>query len=192
MRNEQNIQYPSNYLQIEQATKQSGFNMASDVLTGCLLRTLASSKPAANFLELGTGTGLSTAWILDGMDVRSSLLSVDNNPVFLEICHTFLGSDTRLRLECMDGEEWIMHHLTQKFDFIFADTWPGKYFLLDEVLTMLNPGGIYLIDDMLPQPNWPDGHEDKARNLVTALEHRTDLVLTKQSWSTGILICVKK
>lgn len=166
--------------------------MASDVLTGSLLRTLASSKPVGNFLELGTGTGLSTAWILDGMDGHSSLLSVDNNPVFLEICNKFLGSDTRLRLELMNGEEWINRNLTKKFDFIFADTWPGKYLLLDEVLNMLNPGGIYVIDDMLPQPNWPEGHEAKAGNLVTELERRTDLVLTKQSWSTGIILCVKK
>ena len=59
---------PPFYAEINQATQTAGFTMASDVLTCSLLRTLAASKPAGRFLELGTGTGLSTAWILDGMD----------------------------------------------------------------------------------------------------------------------------
>ena len=80
----------------------------------------------------------------------------------------------------------------KKFDYIFADTWHGKYLLLDEVLSMLNKGGLYIIDDMLPQPNWPDGHHEKAINLVTVLEKRSDLILTKQNWATGIIIAVKK
>jgi len=26
---------------------------------------------------------------------------------------------------------------------------------------MLSIGGIYIIDDLLPQDNWPEGHEEK-------------------------------
>ena len=47
--------------------------MPSDPLTCTLLRTLAASKPGGQFLELGSGTGLSTAWLLDGMDARATL-----------------------------------------------------------------------------------------------------------------------
>jgi predicted O-methyltransferase YrrM len=54
---------------------------------------IAASKPAGKFLELGTGTGLSTAWILDGMDNNSSLISIDNDHNFLEIAQRFLGND---------------------------------------------------------------------------------------------------
>ena len=57
---------------------------------------------------------------------------------------------------------------------------------------MLNKGGLYIIDDMLPQPNWPDGHREKAISLVTYLETRKDLIITKQVWATGIIIAVKK
>ena len=70
-------EFPKAYYTINEATKISGFTMASDVLTCSLLRTLASSKPGGKFLELGTGTGLSTSWILDGMDERSTLTSID-------------------------------------------------------------------------------------------------------------------
>ncbi|HEX8677564.1 MAG TPA: class I SAM-dependent methyltransferase [Segetibacter sp.] len=137
-----------------------------------MLRTLAASKLSGKFLELGTGTGLSTAWILDGMDNNSSLVSIDNDPGFLEIARRYLGNDKRLSLISSEGGEWIHDNKNQKFDYIFADTWPGKYLLLDEVLSMLNKGGLYIIDDMLPQPNWPEGHHDKAINLINYLEIR--------------------
>jgi len=184
--------YPKAYVQIDEATRSSGFTMASDVLTCSLLRTLVVSKPGGRFLELGTGTGLSTSWILDGMDAGAQLISVDNDENFLNIARQFLGADKRLTLVCTDGADWVNENKDKKFDYIFADTWHGKYLLLDEVLSMLNKGGLYIIDDMLPQPNWPDGHHEKAINLVGELEERNDLVLTKQNWATGIIIAVKK
>ena len=180
------------YSNIDKATKLSGFTMASDVLTCSLLRTLASSKPAGKFLELGTGTGLSTSWILDGMDDDSTLTSIDNDSQFLEIAQSFLGNDKRLKLICTDGGEWVEENRDQKYDYIFADTWHGKYLLLDHVLSMLKKGGLYIIDDMLPQPNWPEGHQEKAINLVSLLEKRDDLSLTKQVWASGIIVAVKK
>lgn len=185
-------QLPKTYIEIDEATRISGFTMASDVLICSLLRTLAASKPSGKFLELGTGTGLSTSWILDGMDYDSSLISIDNEPKFLEIAKKFLGYDKRLNLLSTDGGKWIENNKHQKFDYIFADTWHGKYLLLDEVLSMLNKGGLYIIDDMLPQPNWPDGHQEKAIKLINYLETREDLLLAKQIWATGIIIAVKK
>ena len=183
---------PPFYAEINQATQTAGFTMASDVLTCSLLRTLAASKPAGRFLELGTGTGLSTAWIRDGMDDASSLVSIDNAKEFLAIARNFLHGDKRLQLVETDGEEWITNNKAQKFDYIFADTWHGKYFLLDEVLSMLNKGGLYIIDDMLHQPNWPEGHDEKVSKLIDDLEKRKDLVLTKQNWATGIIVATKR
>jgi predicted O-methyltransferase YrrM len=185
-------QLPANYRLIDEQTKAAGFTMASDILTCSLLRTLAATKLRGNFLELGTGTGLSTAWILDGMDMDSQLTSIDNDALFLQIARTNLGSDSRLNLVLAEGDEWVMQNTEKRFDYIFADTWHGKYLLLDEVLAMLNKGGLYIIDDMVQQPNWPDGHDVKARQLVEALEAQPDLLLTKQLWATGILIAVKK
>lgn len=187
-----NQDIPIEYLNIDKATKENGFTMPSDILTCSLLKSLATSKPSGKFLELGTGTGLSTSWILDGMDRSSSLISIDNDGTLLEIANRFLGGDDRLNLVLSDGEVWVNNNLGAKFDYIFADTWHGKYLLLEEVLEMLNKGGLYIVDDMLPQSNWPEGHQEKALNFVKYLESRSDLNLTKQNWSTGIIIAVKK
>lgn len=192
MTEEINQSFPKAYAAIDTLTKSSGFTMASDPLTCSLLRTLAASKPAGKFLELGTGTGLSTSWILDGMDKDSTLVSIDNDPQFLEIAKKELEQDNRLELVLTDGAQWVEENAGQRYDYIFADTWHGKYLLLNEVLAMLKKGGLYIIDDMLPQPNWPDGHHEKALSLVATLEAKKDLLLTKQSWATGIIVAVKK
>ena len=61
-----------------------------------------------------------------------------------------------------------------------------------EVLGMIKPEGFYMVDDMLPQPNGPERHQEKALRFVAHLECRRDLVLTKQHRSTGIIVAVKK
>lgn len=192
MTNEINQPLPTTYQDIDKATKENGFTMPSDMFTCALLRTLAASKPAGKFLEMGTGTGLSTSWILDGMDSEATLVSFDFDETVLLIARQFLGQDTRLQLVLSDGESWVKSNLGQRFDYIFADTWHGKYLLLDETLNMVNKGGFYIVDDMLPQPNWPEGHAEKATNFVKYLESRSDFVVTKQDWATGLIIAVKK
>ena len=184
--------YPLAYTAIKEATEARGFDMPSEVLTCSLLKTLAATKPGGKFLELGTGTGLATTWILDGMDSESTLISIDNDAELLAIAKENLGVDKRLQLICTDGADWIKQNAGKKFSFIFADTWPGKYLLLNEVLDMVEIGGIYIIDDMLPQQNWPSGHAEKANQLIADLDSREDITLTKMGWATGIVIITKK
>jgi len=185
-------QYPAAYEAIKTASERSGFTMASEVLTCSLLKTLAASKPGSKFLELGTGTGLATSWILDGMDEASTLISIDNDLDILNIAKENIGVDKRLKLICTDGADWIKQNAKQKFSFVFADAWPGKFQLLDEVLDMIETGGIYIIDDILPQQNWPDGHAVKVTELLAYLDSRSELVLTKLGWASGIVICIKR
>jgi predicted O-methyltransferase YrrM len=165
--------------------------MASDLQTGSLLKTLVASKTAGRFLELGTGTGLATAWIAAGMDENSSLVSIDNNDLLLDVAKKHVNNK-RIEFVLADGYEWILNYKGQKFDLIFADAMPGKYDLFDETIGLVNKSGFYIIDDMLPQPNWPSGHDERVNNFINKLEKRTDLLITKLNWSTGIIIAVKK
>lgn len=176
---------------IEKGTKDSGFTMPSERKTGALLRSLTASKPGGHLLELGTGTGLSTAWILSGMSSEAKLDSVDNDEEVLEIARKNLDDDLRVTFHLADGAEYIDHANPNSFDLIFADAWPGKYNLLDETLTLLKIGGFYVIHDMSPQPNWPDGHADKAHKLLEKLNLKENLTVFRLEWATGIVICSK-
>ena len=79
-----------------------------------------------------------------------------------------------------------------RYDLIFADTWPGKYRLLEKTLTHLARGGLYIVDDMLPQPNWPPGHAASVRSLYDSLRARADLAITELDWSTGLILAAKR
>lgn len=178
---------------LEEETAKIGFGMAGERSVGALLRTLVRSKGKGRFLELGTGTGLSTAWILDGMSADSTLISLDNDPALLEVAKKHLGADSRLDILCEDGDQFVLD-LAKKgaeFDLIFADTWPGKYRHIEETLGLLSRNGLYIIDDMLPQPNWPDDHPPRVKDLLDFLDARPDLFLTRLEWSSGVVIAAR-
>ena len=181
---------PVQYESIAEATKAIEFNIASDMQTGSLLRTLVASKPAGRILELGTGTGLATSWIIAGMDNGARLITIENNELLLDIARKALH-DTRVEFVLSDGYAWIQNYSGEKFDLIFADAMPGKYDLFEETIRLVKERGFYVIDDMLPQPNWPIGHADKVEGFIEELEQRKDIILTKLNWSTGIIIVTK-
>ena len=181
---------PMQYKKIARASKKLQFNMASDLYTGSLLKTLVASKPSGRILELGTGSGLATSWILSGMSKNTKLVTVDNNDILLDIAKESLA-DPRIKFVLADGYEWIKNYKGEKFDLVFADAIPGKYDLFEETLALINVSGFYIIDDMLPQPNWPAGHAERVASFINFLEGRKDVILTKLNWSTGIIIAVK-
>ncbi|MGH9835343.1 MAG: O-methyltransferase [Blastocatellia bacterium] len=191
MNETENPKLPPQLPQLLSETSRLNFTMASDLLTGCLLRTLAATKPAGNLLELGTGTGVATAWMLDGMDKQAHLVTIEKDEATLAVAQKLLGDDPRVVFVHADGGDWLSRAESNQFDLIFADSWPGKYTHLDEALRLLKRGGLYVIDDMLPQPNWPDDHAPRADELITVLDGRDDLVITKLNWSTGIIIATK-
>lgn len=181
---------PAQYDSILAATRKLSFDMASDLQTGALLSTLVASKPGAKILELGTGSGLSTSWILQGMNSTAQLTTIDNNALLHEVATQHLV-DPRANFVLADGYDWLKEYNGESFDFIFADAMPGKYELFEEAFSLLKEGGIYFIDDMLPQPNWPEGHADRVESFIDMLDQRSDLTLTKMNWSTGLIIIVK-
>jgi len=188
MNDSQILDIPEIYPAIEAKSKEIGFTMPSDKYIGTLLKTLMVSKPGGNFLELGTGIGLSLSWMVDGMDEYAKLTTVDNDFSLCEIAQGYFGKDHRVDIVCKEGSEWIKSYQGEPFDLIFADAWPGKYSELEETLSLVKAGGFYVIDDMQAQPNWPEGHQENVDKLVSYLESRPDFSICKMNWSTGVIV----
>jgi predicted O-methyltransferase YrrM len=176
---------------ILERTKALAFPMPSEPRTGAMLRVLAASKPSGRLLELGTGTGLSTAWLLDGMDRAAHLISVDLDPGPQAVAREILGGDRRLEFVTGDAGAFVRGHESSTFDLIFADAMPGKYELLDETLALLRVGGLYVIDDMLPQESWPEGHAEKVPRLIADLAARAEFRIVSLAWSSGLIIVAR-
>lgn len=189
-----NLNPPPVLEELLQEAASLGFTMASEPLTGSLLRALAASKPAGELLELGTGVGMGTAWLLAGMDAEAHLVTVDRNEKNMAIARRVLGSDPRVEFQLVDGLAFInaCHEQRRTFDLIFADTTPGKFKAVAETLALLKKGGLYVIDDLHPQPDWSAEHLPKVEHLLSILENRDDLCILKLDWSVGLLVGVKR
>ncbi len=179
---------PSQLAAIIKDTTEYGFDMSSDSRTGSLLRFLSSGINSGQILEIGTGTGISACWILDGMTDDAMLTSVDNDASVQEIAKKHLESDLRAEFVLGDGLTELGKIQEYSVDLIFADSWPGKFQQVNLALSKLKLGGIYLIDDLLPQPNWPERHQINVDRLVDNLESNPSLETIKLDWSSGLLL----
>lgn len=175
---------------LEGLALKSGFDQTSQTKTGVLLRTLAASKPRGKLLELGTGAGHSAAWILDGMDTLSTLTSVDKDGSIQKIAQDTID-DPRVKFVTQAAGEFMLEEATESYDLIFADAWEGKYSHLDTAIGLLKRGGFYIVDDMLPQPNWPEGQKYKVPLLQQTLPNFANLTLLPLDFGTGYIVAVK-
>lgn len=165
--------------------------MSCDAITGQLLKTFAASKNAIKILELGTGCGVSTSWLLEGMNEQSSLLSVEHDPITLSIARRMLSNNPTLMFVEADVEEVLESQPSSMFDLIFADAWVGKFHRLDDTLNLLRPNGLYFVDDLLPQETWPKDHAPNVASLIEDLRSRGDLIVSNLNVGTGLAMCVK-
>lgn len=183
---------PRTWRAIEARTRAMGFDMPSDPAVGAALRSLAAAKPGGRILELGTGTGLATAYLLAGMDEAARLVSVDTDAGVQNVARVAFAEDPRARFVICDGLAFIEAAQPASYDLIFADAWPGKYEGLDGALALLAPGGFYVIDDMLPQPNWPPGHQANVDALIGDLTSRRGLAVSLMPFGSGMVVATRQ
>lgn len=183
---------PEGWREIGVRTAALGFDMPSEADTGALLRLLAAAKPGGRLLELGAGTGLATACLLAGMDAGATLISLDNDADAQAVARDVLGDDPRVTFVLDDAMDHVRTQHPGSLDLIFADAWPGKYDGLDETLALLAPGGLYVVDDMLPQPNWPPNHQARVDALTLRLKTHPDLVVVSLPWASGLIVAARR
>jgi predicted O-methyltransferase YrrM len=190
----QSIRLPIHLPEMQEATQNIGFTMGSDLLTGMLLRTLAASKPDGTLLELGTGSGFGSAWLLDGMNANARLVTVDHGGPQVAVARQYLDHDPRIQFIAADAGACLQDFQRdqRRFDLIFADAPIGKFSMLEETVQLLALGGIYIVDDLNPAPEWDTEHPLKVRQLLDVLDRHPQLQMTRLDWSTGIAIATKR
>ncbi|WP_055589807.1 O-methyltransferase [Streptacidiphilus griseoplanus] len=183
--------FPAALNTLRAAALNAGFTMSCEERTGSLLSVLAGARPGGRVLELGTGVGEGTAWLLHGMDATSRLVTVELDEAVQTVARGQLADDPRVEWVAGDAGAWLEGYRGEPFDLVFADTWPGKFTHLDEALDLVAPGGTYLVDDLRPQPGWPEDHATAVEHLLAVLEDRGDLRTVRLDWSSGLLMAVR-
>ncbi len=183
---------PKNYKAIHQISQRLKFNEISEDEVGVLLRLLVASKPGAVVLELGTGTGMGLAWLIEGLDAQGQITTIEKDEKLIQIVQSYFQEEERIHFINEDANQWILKNNNLQFDLIFADTWAGKFSDLDTVLKMVKPNGFYLIDDLNYQAHWSGFHQEKVLYLVEKLKYHPDFFTFPIDVSTGLLLLCKK
>jgi len=122
---------------------------------------------------------------------HSTITSIDPDPKAQQIAARFLGADPRLQLLQADAIDYLASQPHESFDLVFADALPGKFEALSLSLSRVKPGGFWIGDDLLPQPNWPEGHAPRIPLLLHALAGHPHFTITPLSWASGVVIAVR-
>ncbi|MCP3816886.1 class I SAM-dependent methyltransferase [Streptomyces sp. A3M-1-3] len=164
------------------------FAMSCEARTGSLLATLAASKPGGRMVELGTGVGAGAAWLLHGMSAESKLVSVEADLKVQAVAAKHLSGDARVSFETADVDAWLDGYSGPGFSLAYVDCRPGKFHRLGDLLELLEPGGLYVVDDLLPQDTWPDGHQARVDAFLARVPAVSNLLGTPLRWASGLMV----
>lgn len=181
--------------QVQRATERAaaaGFTMSCDPDIGRLLAVLAANVPSGGrVLELGTGTGVGTAWICHGLQGRHDVevISIERDATTAQ--HAAAGEwPAWVRLINADALQVLQRFGT--FDLIFADAEGGKWEGLGMTIAAVRPGGQLLVDDMAPRSFVDANHQHKTQQVRSRLLSRPDLITVEIAWSTGLILSTKR
>ncbi|WP_165984605.1 class I SAM-dependent methyltransferase [Streptomyces sp. YIM 98790] len=170
--------------------ERAGFPYSSDRSTGALLATLAAAKPGGRILELGTGLGAGACWLLSGMDRSARLVTVEAEAARREVAVRHLGDDPRADFVHADAAAWLAGYRGPGFSLIFADCPVGKFERLDEALALLEPGGLYVGDDLDIPPDETEW-QAKVDGFLARMRSLPGLRITLLDWSTGLVVAAR-
>ena len=176
----------------QQRAEQARFALSCEPAVGRLLAVLAAAvPPGGRILEMGTGAGVGTAWLSEGLAGRSdaTITSVEVDPAIAAVARagTWPPAVTLLVGDVLD----LLAGLG-RFDLIFADAQGGKWHGLDRTIAALRPGGLLLVDDMRPAAWSDDEHPSKTAEVRRTLLGHPELSAVELTWASGVIIAAKR
>jgi predicted O-methyltransferase YrrM len=182
---------PQRVARASELAREVGFEQSSEITVGRLLVVLAAAVPeGGRILEIGTGTGVGTGWIVEGVGPRTIEVATIDIDQSLQSSVEALGWPEWVRFECGDAIE-LLPTLGQ-FDLVFADAVAGKWSGLDATIDSVRAGGILQVDDMQPS-NWSDDeHKQRTGEVRASLITDPRLFAVELDCASGLVMCTRK
>lgn len=180
---------------VQEATaraQETGFRYSCDPDVGRLLAALAAHLPAgARVLELGTGTGVGTAWITSGLLPRTdvTVITAEKDPATATLA-TRGDWPGFVNLRCADALAVLGN--AGEFDLIFADAPGGKWEGLDRTIAALAPHGMLIVDDMTATPQWDDEQHARQHEVRQTLLGSPLLTSVELDHGSGIILSTRR
>src|SRR5690606_11126483 len=144
----------------------------------------AAARPGGLIGEIGTGPGVSTAWLISGMTPGSRLVSCELDARLVAGVRTLFADHENVEFLCGDWQEVLPP--AGPFDLLFFDANAHEVLASpsgwDRTLDLLKIGGQVVMDDLFPVELWPKswiGMTDHKRefclanNRIAGVEVRT-------------------
>jgi predicted O-methyltransferase YrrM len=136
--------------------------------TGALLAVLAASKPSSLIAELGSGLGAGAAWIANGMDARSRLISVEIDEIRAAEARQLMEADARVEILTGQWEELLPPYAP--FDLVFVDSGYSRQLEVEAaanfLLDVVRVGGLLVLDDLTPELEVASSDLDPKREFA--------------------------
>lgn len=175
---------------------------AVDAATGAVLRLLAAATDAKAVVELGTGAGVSSLWLLAGMRPDGVLTTVDTETEHQRLARQALveaGYGTG-RVRLITGEALaVLPRLSDgAYDLVFCDAARSENLdYLTAALRLLRPGGVVVFagalgDGRVADPSARDPETVALRELGRLVREHERLTPALLTVGTGVLAAVAR
>ncbi|MEH7237668.1 O-methyltransferase [Bacillus sp. JJ1562] len=142
--------------------KRNSFEYSCSDEAGRLLSVLVGQITQGKILEVGTGFGVGSSWILSSIAPTVKFISVDHSKEKVDAVSKCIKHN-QAEFICGDWKDVITKG---PFQFIFADAAAAKTIEGELLLKTLNVGGMLFMDDFTPEEHFPEewkGKPDKVR-----------------------------
>ena len=175
-----------------QHAERLGFTRASDDATGRLLAVLAAALPhGGRILELGTGTGVGLASLVDGLGERrdAQVVTIEMDP---RVAAAAAQNRWPAHVQLLVGDALSLLPSLGRFELVFADAQGGKWTGLDLTIAALQPRGLLLVDDMTTADTDPPELRSGLAAVRDTLLAHPRLLCCELQWSTGLILCASR
>ena len=168
---------------------------------GRMLQILARAMNAKSVVEIGTGAGVSTTYLLRGMHPHGIITTIDVEAEHHKAAKQTLASGGfapgRARMITGRALEVLPRLTDGGYDLVLIDARKSEYpAYLQQSLRLLRVGGMLVIDNALwhgrvPDPAQRDGDTTAIRETLKAVRNNESLTPTLVPSGNGLLVAMK-
>ena len=140
------------------AAAELGFEKSCRDEDGLLLHVLAGRRGVERVAEIGTGTGVGTAWLASALPPGTPLFTTESEAVLAQAAAAIFADDPDVHVLVGDWREVLPSRAP--FDLIFVDGGRAKDDP-DAVLGLAAPGATLVMDDFSADWQGPDARRER-------------------------------